>query len=109
MKDAKGHGSNPRGGVVAPDPAAHQMAINDLVPNRANIGWVKKMAAQDSQYGGQSAIDMYRARIRAGETLKPMAVSGRKIMDGHTRYLAYKAEKVKYAPVMRVNEKGYPV
>lgn len=103
MKDAKGHGSNPRGG------AAHQVAINTLVPNRANIGWVKKMAAHDSQYG-QSAIDMYRARIRAGETLPPIAIDERnRIRDGHTRYLAYKAEGVKNIPFTRVNAKGYPV
>jgi ParB-like chromosome segregation protein Spo0J len=101
MKDRLGHGSEKRGG------AAHQAAINTLVPNRANIGWVKKMAAQDSQYG-QSAIDMYRARIRAGETLPPIAVSGRRIIDGHTRYLAYKAEKVKNIPIVRVDAKGYP-
>jgi hypothetical protein len=125
MKDAKGHGSNPRGSHAAGVESipkgwgpVKMVALNSLRPRPENTAMIAKFKARDASaeasfheaYPGEKytpfpedaryKVDAIRARIRNGESLPPLAVNkDGSIEDGENRWNAYKAEGVKKIPV----------
>ena len=100
MKDAKGHGSDPRG--------AHSTGINNLgnYPPGTKIIPFRQVKPQDSVPADSERVVNFRGMIRRGEPLQPLVVtSDHYLIDGNHRYAAYKAERVKSVPV-RVSEGG---
>ena len=91
MKDAKGHGSNPRGahtaGIDAINSAPKRKVVmrdvDDLVPTENIDG-----------YGlNQDRVNLYRQKIRSGESIPPIEVSSfGDVFNGHHRLAAYIAE-----------------
>lgn len=120
MKDAKGHGSNPRGahstGIDSIAGPEHLVPIESLRARPENTAMMDKLdkltdareAAAKAAYPGEpydrqgpkEIIASLRAAIRKGEKLPPLAIHGDgTIEDGEHRYRAYKAEGVKQVPV----------
>lgn len=116
MKDAKGHGSNPRGthsiGIESIAGPEHVVPINSLRPRPENTAMLKKMDQVETArenafkvaYPGESYtrtgpsedIEKYRAAIRSGAKFPPLAInSDGSIEDGERRWRALKAEGVK--------------
>ena len=122
MKDAKGHGSDPRGahsagvdqvGRVPTRPLSQLRPTQDAMTNES-IGGQKVTLDTGRTYNmellrgdiplsradNQSIIDDYRAKIRAGESIPPILITERgNILDGNHRHAAYLAEGVKDVPV----------
>lgn len=121
MKDAKGHGSDPKG-------AAHQSGVDKIAgpertvpidsvrPRPENTAMLAKLdrvessreAAFKDAYPGESyqrngpteIIAKYRAAIRSGANLPPLAVNkDGSIEDGEHRWRAFKAEGAKTVKV----------
>lgn len=58
MKDAKGHGSNPRGGATQPQRAAHQTGVSAAVPSSDATARAARIA--------KLALKAYIAQAAAG-------------------------------------------
>lgn len=124
MKDAKGHGSNPRGahssGIdkIPGWSAVKIVPVNSLHPRPENTAMIEKFKASD-EAGEKSFREAYpgeayrpypgdmrykvaelRQAIRDGKKLPPLAINkDGSIEDGENRWNAYKAEGVKSIPV----------
>jgi hypothetical protein len=124
MKDAKGHGSNPRGlhsGGIDKLPgwsAVKLVPVNSLHPRPENTAMIEKFKAIDAEgeaafhaaypseaYAPQPGdmrykVDGIRQTLRSGGTVPPLAVNkDNSIEDGENRWNAYKAEGIKMVPV----------
>jgi ParB-like chromosome segregation protein Spo0J len=94
MKDAHGHGSNPRGaqnaGIEAALTPAEMRPLSSMRPF-----YDASLTDKD-----KAIIENMRQTLRNGGTLPPMTVlpDGR-LDDGNHRWHAYKAEGVEEAPV----------
>lgn len=93
MKDAKGHGSDPRGAHqagIANVGKTQMMDISALVPTQ-RIGLLHK---SDPDYKTDTAtINYFRAKIRKGEPIEPVIVRPNGyVYDGHHRISAHVAE-----------------
>ena len=122
MKDAKGHGSDPKGahaqgvdqiGKPLTRPLSQLRPTQDAQTN-APIGGQNMTTDTGRTYNlnllrgdiplskadNQSIIDSYRTKIRAGESIMPILITEKgNIIDGNHRHAAYKAESVKDVPV----------
>ena len=92
MKDAKGHGSEARGGP------AHGSGV-DQVGRSVKMAF-SKIKPQDYMDPRSERVVNFRGMIRRGQELEPLVVDPKgNLIDGNHRYAAYKAEKVKSIPV----------
>lgn len=95
MKDARGHGSDPRG--------AHSQGVQAVGGTPVAM---RSMSSMHPYYHAdltpqdKAVVEGMRQTIRSGGTLPPMTIlpDGR-VNDGNHRWYAYKAEGVKEAPV----------
>lgn len=108
MKDAHGHGSDPRGthsqGVQAVGKPPEMWDINRLHPTEdmGEIMITKPDGTQTFQLmpSDQATVDSMRKTIRSGGYMPPLIASRNgDLLDGHHRLEAYKAEGVKQVPV----------
>jgi hypothetical protein len=104
MKDAKGHGSDPRG--------THSQGVQQ-VGNLGSIGQYKAVPVTSltpsfdifQGINQQRVVDKLRSAIQGGASMPPLKVtpSGR-IIDGHHRFEAFKQEGLKSVRVKIVPE-----
>lgn len=118
MKDAKGHGSDAHSSGV--NAIGQSRPIAKIKPtqnpmNNAPVGSQRITFDTGSTYdletlrkGGtrltpeanKAIIESYREKIRSGTPIPPILITEEgHIVDGNHRHAAYKAEKVKTAPV----------
>jgi len=107
MKDAKGHGSDPRDGIAA------------KVPKMVPIGAVKPRENISEQMGGWSGrgappkttnpviasqialVSAIRDSIRAGHPIEPLVIRPNgTLIEGHHRLLAFRGENASHVPVV---------
>jgi hypothetical protein len=105
MKDAKGHGSNPRGssahqvGVVAVGRAPAMWPIGSLHPTQ-DVFHANPSVGPVRPLGNQALIDKYRGELKAGRNTEPLMITDKgDILDGHHRFAAYRAENRSRVPV----------
>ena len=95
MKDAKGHGSDPRG--------AHSQGVDQIGRLAGHSYSRPKIVSIDQVHlvghtlnwnvQDHAAVNSYRQQIRSGEKLAPVIVDrNQNIIDGTHRYAAFKAE-----------------
>jgi ParB-like nuclease domain len=106
MKDAKGHGSNPRGthadGTDRVGLPMKMMAVGRIHPTKDVF--VEDPLNVPGQT--QNIIDDMVNAMRAHESFPPLVVTPRgNLLDGHHRLAAYKAAGIKSVPVQV--QKGY--
>lgn len=101
MKDAKGHGSDPRGAHAQ---GTTQVGVTKTVPIESlHHGWdvlehVKGDPQAEKTY--MATVNAIRGSIQAGKPIDPIYVSkSGRVIDGHHRLYAYQAEGVKQVPV----------
>lgn len=120
MKDAKGHGSNPRGahaaGVESIAGPEHMVPINSLRPRPENSAMLDKLnkledtreqAFKDAypgeaytRSGPREQIEQYRQAYLSGAKFPPLAIHDNgSIEDGEKRYRAFKAAGAKQVSV----------
>lgn len=101
MKDAKGHGSDPKGAT-----SAHAEGVDQIgrEPKMVPINSIRPYYDIFQGNNQQRVVDKLRAAIRSGASLPPLDVtpSGR-IKDGNHRYEAFKQEGFKYIRVRGVS------
>ena len=121
MKDAKGHGSNPRGAHaegVDQIGKTQTMAVDKIHPTENLFLGKDGPVAVPAQFrnlqdphhielhdrGAQAQVDQIRSAIRAGQEVSPINVkSNGDIVDGHHRFEAFKQEGVKQIQVRVVS------
>lgn len=92
MKDAKGHGSDPRG--------AHNAGIDTIGAVRTVP--ISKVYPTEllNMYETDPTVEYFRQKIRNGEEVPPIQIdTDNNIVNGHHRYTAYIKEGAKRVPV----------
>jgi ParB-like chromosome segregation protein Spo0J len=110
MKDAKGHGSNPRGshseGVQQIGGAVHDIPLSKIKPNPTFDlrGWdgdfskINPKAFQPNMRtaeGNAYTVAKIREAMQRGEQIPPIDLHDGEISEGHHRYVAAKLEGAK--------------
>lgn len=109
MKDARGHGSDPRGahsqgvdqiGKVETRPISSVHPTQDVFLDPTKNPYLDPVKAAQINKRDQAVVDGMRATIRSGGYLPPLTVARNgDLLDGHHRLEAYQQEGIKQVPV----------